>query len=321
MHLEDKITRLRVQQYAYRKNRSTVQAINDMISNIEENLDRKMTTWSGFFDVEGCFDQLEFNTITRAMRKIGIEAEIIAWVLAFLKHRRIISKVLNCTQTFTPLRGIPQGSLVACRLWIICMDELIELLTISGKVTALAYADDLTVASSSLDEMEAQRELGAALEIIDRWCTENSLNINRSKCEFMRFTRKRKNLLTPTICYKGEVVKFSSKIRYLGVMLDPKLNWAHHFREMKRKAMAYLFMLKKFSGRTWGFKISIMKRLYDTVIIPKILYAIPVWYHRTQLKTVSEYIERVHNSALRVLISAFPKTPAIAIETALGILP
>jgi len=77
LHLEGKISKLKLQQYAYRKNRSVIQAIHDLISDIESNLEKKVTTWAGFFDVEGCFDRLEYNTVSRAMRKINIEEEII----------------------------------------------------------------------------------------------------------------------------------------------------------------------------------------------------------------------------------------------------
>jgi len=98
--------------------------------------------------------------------------------MTLLKHRRIIAKVLGCTQTFTPLRGIPQGSVIACRLWIICMDELIEILERSGEITVSAYAYDLLITAAVEDENETQRKFGIALELID--ITHQRTNVYQS---------------------------------------------------------------------------------------------------------------------------------------------
>lgn len=123
-HLEDKIEALKHQQYAYRKNRSSIQALNDMISRIERQIRRGRIVWSAFIDVEGAFDKLQFDTITRVLRSHDIEEEIIIWVMTLLKLRSIYTNIAGVESRINPLKGVPQGSVIACRLWIFCMNEL-----------------------------------------------------------------------------------------------------------------------------------------------------------------------------------------------------
>lgn len=70
-----------------------------------------------------------------------------------LKKRLIIFDNYGVKKTFSCTVGTPQGGVLSCLIWIICMDELIELLNKSPGIFAMAYSDDL-VFSVTIKERE-----------------------------------------------------------------------------------------------------------------------------------------------------------------------
>ena len=67
-----------------------------------------------------------------------------------------------------------------------------------------------------------------ALRIVESWCERVGLTVNPDKTECILFTRKQKRNLVglsgPT--FYGKTLKLAEKVKYLGVMLDRKLNWS-----------------------------------------------------------------------------------------------
>jgi len=69
------------------------------------------------------------------------------------------------------------------------------------------------------------KTLPTTLQTIGDWCKEHKLEISKDKSALMpMFTRKREEFKRhPTIVAWG--IKIVSKMRFLGVMLDCKLDW------------------------------------------------------------------------------------------------
>lgn len=159
-----------------------------------------------------------------------------------------------------------------------------------------------------------------ALQITEDWCDRNGLTLNSDKCEFMCFSPN--NVLKPTdIRFKNQPVRFASSVRYLGLIIDDKLDWKEHLKEIRKKILAYIAMLRRFTGKLFGFNLNLLKRLYTTVICPKIFYGSPIWCHMTKCTYFKSGLDVTHNLALRALIGTFRNTPARALEAAFGLDP
>lgn len=319
-HLEDKLENLRKEQYAYRKGRSTVEAINDVVTNIEKNLSNKKSTWALFADIKGAFDSLKHTAITKALKKNNVENEIIKWIEVFLSHREVFTNIAGVESKFCPTDGIPQGAVSACRIWNFCMNELLELLQEIVGIFMAAYSDDLHVETSGEFEAIAQRKMERVLEITDKWCDENGLELQSEKCVFMRFANE-KNLMKPTLEFKGKRIEFANKTLYLGCIIDTKLCWKPHLMSMQEKVKKKLNMVLRISGKSWGVRMNIARRIYQTVILPKAFYAACVWYSRAHIGENEKIIMKMHNEAVRKLGSGFEKSSIEILEIAIGILP
>jgi hypothetical protein len=68
------------------------------------------------------------------------------------------------------------------------------------------------------------------------WLCANRLSINVSKTEFIIFKPPKKTLNHRIVLKLNGNKKFEfSKIKYIGVILDPFLRWNHHINELTKK--------------------------------------------------------------------------------------
>lgn len=315
MHLEKVIETLKSQQYAYRKNRSTIQAVNNLVSELEKKQGKQI--WATFIDVEGAFDRCKHEQIYKMLRKNNVEEEIVKWIETLLKFRCIYITVLGEEIRINPLKGIPQGSVTACRLWIISIDELIGRIEEIAKVSIFVYSDDLCCLAKGKNIEETRIIMKKILDTILGWCTENNLSINRSKCEFMNFGK-------PTdseIDFQGETIEFTEVVRYLGMWIDNKLRWDKHTDEIENKVKSYVARTKHVTGRNWGISARIVKRIYETVILPKVMYGVCIWFYKMKFIYFRDKIDAIGARAALQMAGLFKNTPAIVVEAALGLRP
>ncbi|RYA67345.1 hypothetical protein, partial [Enterobacter cloacae complex sp. 2DZ2F20B] len=68
----------------------------------------------------------------------------------------------------------------------------------------------------------------AAVKIVEEWCSRHTLSVNGEKTKLILFTRKRKigTLQMPKIF--NTTLQLSDEVKYLGVVLDWRLNWKKH---------------------------------------------------------------------------------------------
>lgn len=318
LDINDLINNLEYEQYAYRKKRSTIQALNDLLTGIENDIETNEVVWTAFMDVEGAFDKAAHDIIFAKLREGNVNDKTIKWIETMLKFRTVIIKVNNCEKHIYPTKGVPQGSVLACRLWIICMNDLI--LSIKDKfrndVSLIVYSDDLSIKVTNTDERKIDETMNNILRLIDRWCTSNGLDLNREKCDFMRFTSRACNF-RPTRQFKRTTISFVEYVRYLGIYIDKDRNFEVQVDKIREKTIKYLCMMKSMTGRTWGVKTKLIKHIYMSIIIPKVFYASVIWYHKADLKT----IDKIGYNAIKIIAGFFTNTLNLAANVVLGIPP
>ena len=86
------------------------------------------------------------------------------------------------------------------------------------------------------------------------------------------FTRNR-DVYTrhPTIAEWG--INVVSKMRYLGVTLDSKLDWFPHSQHLESKLLRIRNRLIRCSKVTWGMSFHNLLTIYQHAILPVITYA------------------------------------------------
>ena len=144
-------------------------------------------------------------------------------------------------------------------------DEHIVLL----KVFALLYADDTIVLA------ENEKELQLALDSVHEYCTLYNLTVNTSKTKIIVFSRGKVKRY-PIFSYGDDIIEVVSEYVYLGVTM----NYNNEFVKAMRKQLdqgrkAQFSMLIK--CRKLELPIDIQCKLFESMVIPVILYGCEIW--------------------------------------------
>jgi ribonuclease HI len=126
----------------------------------------------------------------------------------------------------------------------------------------------------------------------------------------------------PTVLAPKETAK------YLGVWLDKHLNFTTHRKKMLAKGASSLEALRGISGSTWGSSLIAMRKVYQAVIIPQMLWGLSAWYcpaaramPRGELDKLTNELIKIQKRAAILISGAFRGTAGAALDTELHILP
>jgi len=156
---------------------------------------------------------------------------------------------------------------------------------------------------------------------IEHWCNARDLRVNPGKTELILFTRKYKPEVVKTITFYGEQLQLTKQVKYLGVILDSKLNWKQLVDAKCQKALMAFHQLRRVAGKTWGTSPKVTHWLYTAVIRPMLCYAAVIWWPRTQLATVGKQLEHLQRLACLYITGAKRTAPTAALEIIIGIPP
>jgi ribonuclease HI len=151
---------------------------------------------------------------------------------------------------------------------------------------------------------------------VDEWLHQAGLSPDYAKRELMHYTRRKKDG-SPSITFddrdgKRRVICPESHVRWLGVHFDRKLRFTHHIKLAAAKGTNAVCALAMLANTVRGLHQTQLRHLYIACVLPKILYAAPVWANgkANQLKP----LEKVQRRALLHMCAAFRTTPTIALE-------
>lgn len=146
------------------------------------------------------------------------------------------------------------------------------------------------------------------------------MNINPSKTTIVPFTRKRKFSIN-NLKLKETSLELSRTVKYLGVILDSKLNWNSHIEQVVNKAINALWISKQTFGRQWGLKPKMIHWIYLTIVRPRISYASLVWWPKTNEKSAQKKLGRLQRLATLSITGAMNSTPSISLDALLYLIP
>ena len=305
-------------QHAYSKGRSTDTALHAVVSRIEKALHFGEVALGLFFDVEGAFDKARVSTICGTLLARGIKPALAKWVKCALEDRAVETTLGDCRQGAAVRGGCPQGSCLSPHLWCLVMDGLLEKLNQEGFYSQ-AYADDgLVLIRGRFVGMVCER-MQSACRIIERWCRENGLTVNPSKTELILFTKRRKLGSYRLPVMYNEPLILRQEVKYLGVILDSKLNWKKQVQKVTQRAVATFWQLRRVVARTWGLRPKVLFWLYTAVVRPRILYGSIVWWPSLEKSYVRTQLAKVQRLACLGITGAMRTTPTAALNVILSL--
>lgn len=117
--------------------------------------------------------------------------------------------------------------------------------------------------------------LNRELILLSTWLNANKLSLNAGKTCYLIFHRARlKSEPIPDLVMNKCVLTKTNQLKYLGVIIDNKLNWLSHITYVKSKISKGIGIMYK--ARPYLSK-KCLSNLYHTYIYPYLIYCIEVW--------------------------------------------
>ena len=276
-------TGLSNQQYGFRPQRSTEDAINIIVSKRKEILNNNKFGLFVSLDVAGAFDSAWWSLILVSLKKFDIPNNLIDILKSYFTNRKAKLSICGETSEKSLSRGCPQGAKCSPLLWNILYDNLLQL-RLPNDCYIQAFADDafLIVSHENLDICE--NRANKALEKISKWGEDNKIEFNPSKTQAMLVTKRRKTRQID-LKMKGVTIDIVKHMKYLGVIIENKNKWNKHLDLISNKTRRLYHQILRTTGKEWGLSSEVRRTIYISAIEPILTYACSSWQDVLEYKT------------------------------------
>jgi Reverse transcriptase (RNA-dependent DNA polymerase)/Endonuclease-reverse transcriptase len=269
-----------------------VELVNDLQQWNEKNFQIDLV----FLDFKKAFDKVSHTKLIEKLSWYKIDNKVIDWITDFVKDRTQAVKLNNViSNKLDVLSGVPQGSVLGPVLFNIYINDLPD----SIRSIKRMYADDCVIyrkIETIGDTLALQQDL---LNVVT-WCKEWKMELNVKKCKTMTVKKSNTNIIVKEYELLSQQLEKVNVYKYLGVLLDSKLNWKEHMLNLHNKAIKRLNFLKR---NMYEATESTKKNVYQTMIRPILEYACAVWDPHLQGTCLS--LERIQRQAIRFITNKY----------------
>ena len=262
------------EQEGFREKRSTVRSLYRMQLELEDVQRNKKPAVSLNIDLEKAFDSVWIDGLLYKLQNIGVTGNLLSIIQAILSNRLSFIKIGNSHSNNFPIHiGLPQDSVLSLALFILFINDFIDEYPIRFK-----FADDTAVILTADDILQLANRTQAAADDIKRWCDKWRMAVNGSKTEIVLFNYNSKDPFEIALNYDICEVKTSTKS--LGIIIENKTSFKEHTELSVAKARRNWAAITSKCKNRWCLSLTTQVYLYQTNIVPQVLYGAPLWYHK-----------------------------------------
>jgi hypothetical protein len=233
-----------------------------------------------FLDIEGAFPNAVNEKLLQNMRRRRVPTKLIQFTENLLHNCTTKLKFDDYTSEDIHINnGIGQGDPLSMVLYQYYNTDLLDIPNNSNK-SAMAYVDDAILIATGENFVETHKMLtdmmtreGGAIN----WSNDHNSRFEYSKLALMDFahrnSRKKRHLLK----LLNTTLAPAENTKYLGVYFNQHLDWNTQRNYAVEKGTKWTAQIRRATAPSWGLTPKHARRLYISVAIPRILYAIDVW--------------------------------------------
>ena len=259
-------------QFGFRKYHSSYMASMIMMDEIIKALNNDDCVVGIFLDFSKAFDTVNHDILLDKLCHYGVRDNALDWFRSYLSGRRqfvTYNGVSSSTKTITC--GVPQGSILGPLLFLLYINDLYNVCSTS---VPLLYADDTNLFYKGKDIDTLVRGINFELGNISTWLKVNKLSLNVKKKHYMLFSNHKSKHMDAKITIDGHKIDQVVKTKFLGVVIDNKLNWKEHVSLISGKISRSIGMIIKAKH---SLNKDALMTLYNSFIYPYLSYCNQVW--------------------------------------------
>ena len=275
-------------QFGFRKGHSTSHALHKSVDSITKSLANGRHVLGIFIDLSKAFDTLDHNILLNKLEHYGIRGSALSLMSSYLSNRKQYVCFNNMSSDTLSIRyGVPQGSILGPLLFLLYMNDIMNSFT-DCDTRFVLYADDTNIFITGPSKESTYLKANSVLNHISKFMKCNLLHINMSKCCYIHFqpisdsdetcARVRpyatENDTSRAIFINGVKISKVSSTKFLGVVIDEKLNWGPHIEYLRKK-------LRSITGALCRIRKSVPAdlylKIYNALFESHLSYGISVW--------------------------------------------
>jgi len=298
-HLES-LSILSDRQFGFRTKRSAEQQLLQTIHDFALNLNNKVQTDAILLDFCKAFDKVSHRLLLHKLDHYGIRGPIFEWISSFLTGR---SQTVVCNGSISdPVNvtsGVPQGTVLGPLLFLIYINDLPDCLSSCCSL----FADDCLVYRQIINKND-QDILQQDLKNLELWASKWLMTFNVNKCEVLQISLR--DPVRYSYVLHDNPLRKVNEARYLGVIIDSKLNFNKQVDSVCKKANSTLAFLRR---NMYSCNCVIKSDAYLIYVRPVLEYAVCSWAPHT--KRNIDKLEQVQRRAARFAMKDYRPTSSV----------
>lgn len=291
-------------QFGFRKNLSTSDALQLFSDTIFQNLDASKPSMAIFLDLAKAFDTVDHKKLLQKLEKIGIRGVALNIIRSYLTNRK---QVVKLDETFSDelivQTGIPQGTILGPLLFIVFVNNLLGL---NSDALIMSYADDTAIIVSGETWRGLEITANIVVNQVAKWLGQNSLSLNVDKTKYVLFSTYRDKLpaALKIVIHKWDcnldckcgMLERAESIRYLGIILDSNMNFKEHISHLNKKLRYLIFIFAQLKNI---LNTKTLMTIYYGLFESTAVYGIVSW--GSAYGNVINTIQSIQNRIIKVI--------------------
>ncbi len=264
-----------------RKQRSAINAVLNLVHDVQMTKSRENTLICLLLDVKEVFDHVVLKQLIKILIKLKISVNLINWVKCFLQNRIIDLAFDDERQKSKKISTeISQDSSILLILFLIYIRYLFSKIHAKFEnLQSLSYIDDVTLYVEGKNIVKNVKILENAAKIAFTWAENNAVQFDDSKFELIHFESHKMTLNQMIILLNNMIIKSKTCVQWLKVWLNWKLNFKVHVQTKIATVTRMLHSLFKLMNSEWELNVKSEKQLYLICITFISDYDVEIWWN------------------------------------------